>query len=173
VENEADRYRFKDVEEIKSHFLVDQSGRSLFIAVGKDNGRLYGSSWVHQLQGGIMDFRLTDTALEFLGKHKDIDDSVSVENAATFATREYAESYRKGLALKLGMFAVDNYFKNNPDCLVIVGRYSPRDGFPEELKDDNFNPQAGHKFEAIETGRDLGWAIYASLSPSLREVSME
>lgn len=171
VDNEADRYRFKEVEEIKSRFLIDQSGRSLFIAVGNDNRRLYGSSWVHQLQGDAMDIRLTNAALDFVGKHKDTDDSVSVENTATFATREYAESYRKGLALKLGMFAINHYFKNNPDCLVIVGRYSSSDNFQTELIDGNVDVQARQRFEAIDQG--LGWVVYGSLRPSLREIAAE
>jgi hypothetical protein len=119
----------------------------------------------------VTDIRLTNAALEFVGKHNTTDQVMSVENTATFATREYAESYRKGLALKLGMFAVGRYFENHPNCSVIVGRYSDGDNFQTELMDGKGDIDANHKFEAIERG--LGWVVYGSLRPNLRQVQTE
>lgn len=163
AEHEGDKYRFSSVKDIEEKFLVDQGGRTLFFAVGKDNGRLYAATWMHRLQNDRNDHMLSSCGLTYLEKLEIYNQPV--ERTSTFATREYGAAVRRGLDLKLGTLGVDRYFQeHDPDCLVVVGRYGANDNFQIEIG-DTVDPLQAHRFKPIDGG--YGWVVLAALNPVL------
>ncbi len=163
AESEGDRYRFKDSVEIQNKFLVDQGGRFLFTAFDRNNGRLYGVSWLHKLQNDKNDFLLTQAGLKYLDRNSI--GSVRIDQISTFATREYSRAIKKRMKAILGMLSVTEYFQRlEPDCKLIVGRYGDRDHFEHELESAVHSTGMTYDFKAIEN--QIGWVIYGIINPN-------
>ncbi len=167
AEHELDKIRFRDEQEVVDNFLVDQNGRTLLVAVGTDNSRLYAATWLHRLNNDQNDHLLVKAATDRLEKMEFLNPEVS--RISTFATREYGAAVRRSLDLKLGSLGVDKYFEQyDNDCLIVVGRYGGNDNFQIEISDASDSHEISHRFRPIDGG--FGWTILGALNPTIEEV---
>lgn len=169
--HEGDKTRFKDVESVKSRFLIDQGGRALTVAVSQDTGRLYGASWLHVLQESESDMLLAVSAEDYM-KNKLGLENFELSEVATFATREYGIVHEKMpnvMNVALGSLAISNYFaEHNQDCKLVIGRYSEGDNLHAGFNSANQKSEIQGNFKVITKG--IGYIIMGVLHPDLQDL---
>lgn len=150
--HEGDKYRFNKFSTIRRRFLKDQGGRTLFAAIDLNTKALGGVAWTHELRGDIKDFTLLEACIGHLATNKDYDDHLLVPSEfATIATREYGDA-RHQVAVHLTAIATALHFKNRPDHLGVVGRFSLQDSLIQDLRDEQPYLPGDHIFAPVNVG---------------------